>query len=83
MKKIIDFFKGVKQGMQNFGHAIGSIINTVSLTIVYFLGVGITSLFLKVMKKNFVHTKIDKLARTYWKDLNIGDEPSDDYFKQY
>ena len=51
---IKEFFIGFKIGMKNFGDNISIIINSVLLTIVYIIGVGITAFFARIKKKRFL-----------------------------
>ena len=52
MKLIFDSFKPFKEGMNDFGSTIAIIVNSISLSFVYFLGVGITSFVAKLISKN-------------------------------
>ena len=77
-----DFFKGFKKGMTGFGHNISVIVNSALLIIVYFVGVGITSIIAKLFNKKFLDMKIaDK--ETYWKDLNLKNKDIEEYHRQF
>lgn len=54
------FFKGFKKGMKDFGNNISLIINSILLTIVYLIGVGITSIIAKLSEKSFLDSKLSK-----------------------
>ncbi len=82
MKEVKQFFKGLRKGMQNFGHDIALIINTILLTFVYLIGVGLTSLFAKLFRKHFLETKLSK-KDSYWSDLNLKKKPMEDYYRQF
>jgi hypothetical protein len=75
------FFKGLKKGTSNFGHNIAIIINSILLTLVYFMGVGLTSIFAKLVKKRFLDTKHSE--RSYWSDLNLKKRPTEEYYRQF
>ena len=83
MKQVSEFFKGFKKGMKEFGHCISIIINTVLLSIVYIIGVGITSIIAKLAGKQFLELKLNKKAKTYWNNLNIKKRPIDEYYRQF
>lgn len=83
MKIIKKFFKGFKNGMENFGKNIAIIINSISLSIIYILGVGITSIVAKIFKKHFLNLKISKKEKTYWLELNLKKRPIEEYYKQF
>ena len=76
------FFKGIKEGVKEFGSNISVIVNSVLLGIVYLLGVGLTSIFSKIRKKHFLDMKISD-ATTYWKDLNLKKKKMEEYFRQF
>ncbi len=79
MKIIDDFMDGQKM----FGEDISRIVNTVLLTIVYILGVGLTSIVAKLAKKNFLDLKINKETESYWSELNLGKSPMQEYYRQF
>lgn len=83
MSKLKQFFKGFKKGMNKFGNGISIIINTVLLLVVYIIGVGLTSIFAKIMKKHFLERKISKDKETYWSDLNLKKQPMEKYYRQF
>lgn len=75
------FFKGIKEGNKFFAEAITTLINTVILTIVYILGIGITAMIAKIIGKNFLELNTNN--NTYWKDLNIEKKPKEHYYRQF
>ncbi len=82
-EEIKEFLMGIKEGQKNFGKNLAIIINSILLTIVYFLGIGLTSIFLKIFGKNFLETKIEISRESYWKELNLNKEPMNNYFRQF
>ncbi|MBI2653405.1 hypothetical protein HYX02_01200 [Candidatus Woesearchaeota archaeon] len=76
------FFSGFKKGMKNFGQNIALIVNSALLSIVYFIGVGFTSIISKIVRKHFLDTKLSKKA-TYWHDLNLKKKPIEEYYRQF
>ena len=81
MKGLKQFFRGFKKGMADFGYNIALIINTVLLTIVYLLGVGLTSIFAKALRKHFLEMKLSN--DSYWSDLNLKKKSMEGYYRQF
>ncbi len=78
-----NFFKGFKKGMSDFGQNITIIVNSILLTIVYIIGIGITSIIAKIFKKHFLDTKISKEKKSYWSELDLKKKPLDNYYRQF
>ncbi len=83
MSNVSSFFKGLKQGMILFGHTIAGIINAILLSIVYVMGVGVTSIIAKLCKKHFLELKPKKEVKTYWDNLDIKTKTKQDYLRQF
>ena len=77
------FLTGFKQGFQYFGHNISIIVNTILLSIVYLLAVGLTAIVAKITGKHFLELKINKNQNSYWSDLNLKKRPLKDYYRQF
>jgi len=71
------------EGVKRFGLNISIIINSVLLTIVYLVGVGVTCAFAKVANKHFLDTRRSKSARTYWVNLDLKKKPIEEYYRQF
>jgi len=82
MKELKQFFRGFKKGMANFGQGIAILINTILLTFVYLLGVGLTSILAKIFRKNFLELKLYK-KNTYWSELRLKRKPIQEYYRQF
>ena len=76
------FFNGFKKGMNNFGLLMTTLVNTLLLSIIYLLGVGITSLFAKLKGKNFLKLKKND-GDSYWQDLDLKKKDIKNYYKQF
>ena len=76
------FLKGFGEGFKEFSNLIVLAVNAVLLSIVYFIGVGLTSIFAKIVGKSFLDIKKTK-KETYWEDLNLKKEPIDKYYRQF
>jgi len=77
MRHIISF----KAGFEDFGHTISGLINTALLSIVYFLGVGPTSLTAKLVGKSFLKLLVQ--AESYWSNLDIDKKSMEHYHRQF
>lgn len=75
------FVKGFKNGFKNFGHNVTNIVNFALLLMVYFIGVGLTSLIAKLSKKKFL--ELNQKGKTYWKERNLGKQPLENYYRQF
>ena len=80
----VGFFAGFKAGFQSFGHSVTCVVNFVLLSIVYMFGVGPTAILSKLKRKKFLDMeKPDPNKATYYKDLNLGKEPKENYYRQF
>ena len=83
MNKLKDFLKGLKKGQKKFGENISIIINSILLSFVYFIGVGLTAITAKIVRKRFLDLEMDKICKTYWSELNIIKKPLKEYYRQF
>ena len=79
-KEIISKFK---EGQKMFGEDIATIINTVLLSFVYVVGVGVTSIFAMIFNKKFLDEKIEKEKLSYWIDYNLTIKNKEEYYRQF
>lgn len=77
------FLKSVGKGMKQFGEKITAVVNTVLLSVVYIVGVGLTSLAARAFRKHFLERKTSQKAPTYWTDLNIKKQEQKKYYRQF
>ena len=82
MREPRQFLTGFKKGIRSFGHNTALIINTLLLTLVYSLGVGITSIIAKIFGKHFLDMRLSKNP-TYWSALNLGKKPIKEHYRQF
>lgn len=75
--------EGIKQGADVFAKNITILINSLLLTIVYLIGVGLTTICAKIVRKSFLKTKVNKNTTTYWQDLNLKTESRENYQRQF
>ena len=77
-----EFFSGLKGGQKSFGETIGIIVNSLLLTMVYVIGIGLTSIIGKIVGKKFLGLKPEK-KETYWENLYLGKKKFGEYFRQF
>jgi uncharacterized membrane-anchored protein YhcB (DUF1043 family) len=77
------FFKDFFKGQKKFGEDISIIINTILLTIVYILGIGLTSIFAKIFGNHFLDMKLNKESESYWTELDLKKQSMEDHFRQF
>ena len=83
MSNLKVFWRGFKEGSKRFSHVITGIINFVLLFLVYFVGVGVTSIFDKIFRKHFLNIKLKKDTISYWGPLNLSKKPIEEYYRQF
>ena len=77
------FFRGFKKGMNNFNQIITTLVNSILLSFVYLIGVGLTSILAKIVRKSFLETKISDKQETYWSELNLKKKSLEEYYQQF
>jgi len=77
------FWKGFAEGSKEFSHTVVSIVNFILLSIVYFVGVGITSITSKIFGKHFLDTELNADLSTYWKKSSKKKKSIEDYYRQF
>ena len=75
-------FAAFKKGISKFGQNISTLVNFMLLSLVYLLGVGFTSILSKLLKKNFLDTKISN-KKTYWSKLDLKKESIEKHMRQF
>ncbi|MAE13466.1 hypothetical protein CMO92_02790 [Candidatus Woesearchaeota archaeon] len=83
MKTGKQFWKGFTSGMALFGHTISTLVNSILLTFVYVVGVGLSSLFVRISGKRLVQKRISKKAKSYWSNLSTKKRPLEEYYRQF
>jgi large-conductance mechanosensitive channel len=76
------FFSGFLKGFKDFGHIITNIVNFILLSIVYFVGIGPTSIVAKISGKHFLDLK-KKKTDSYYTKKDIKKEPIENYYRQF
>ena len=78
-----EFFNGLKEGPKAFGEDISIIINLIILSVVYIIGVGLTSIIAKILGKHFLELKIDKNKESYWMKFQFESRKKEEYYRQF
>ena len=74
---------GFKKGYKEFNQNIIAIVNSTLLSIVYLIGVGITSIISKIARKRFLDVSISKDKTSYWENLDLRKEAIEKYRRQF
>lgn len=81
------FAKSLFQLLQHIGKTVADnvikLFNIILLTVVYFLGIGITAITAKITKKHFLNLTFDKNATTYWIEKKNKTMKTSDYQRQF
>ena len=83
MKDLNLIFKGAKRGFTGFGDLISTLVNATLLLLVYLLGVGITSVIAKLVRKHFLEMETNPNLESYWVDLNLEEDKVDNFYRQF
>jgi len=81
MRKLKQFFNGFQKGIKGFSDNIITIINFLLLSIVYLVGVGLTSISAKIFGKHFLDMK--KKKDSYWHNLKLKNKDIEEYYKPF
>lgn len=80
-RKGVEAFQLLKRFVDKIIAVVGYIINGVSLTIVYVIGIGTISVTAKILGKHFLPIK--KEAATYWIDKEKKNPAKSKYYRQF
>ena len=83
MLKRHPFLRGFLSGFRHFGGIIVNIINTVLLTLVYFISVGPTALIYRWRGRRFFQVSPPPQQESYWSDLKVQTQPIEAYYRQF
>lgn len=82
MTATTNFFNGFKKGTTVFGEEIIRLVNSLLLTVVYLLGIGITSIVARLARKRFLDTTWKKKG-SYWSDKDTTAKEVKKYERQF
>ncbi len=69
-----NFLAGYKEGFLLFGKTLSNLIHIILLSLIYFIGVGLTSIICRLRGKKFLELKQDKNKISYWEDKEIDEK---------
>ena len=79
LKKVWDAIKTV---LEPISKAVSAIVNFVLLLIVYFIGIGIVSVFAKLFRKHFLELK-KQSKKTNWQEHKVTKQPLEQYYRTF
>ena len=74
-------FNSVKKILEPVGKVISAIVNFILLSVVYFIGIGLTSLIAKMFGKHFLELKPKKASN--WIEHKTAKEPIEKYYTMF
>ena len=83
MVRLKEFIKGFKKGQADFGECVSTLVNSILLSVVYFIGFGVTSTAGKLLKRSFLDLKQNKSYETYWEKSEIGKYSMEECLRQF
>lgn len=78
-KKIWNIIKSI---LEPIAKAISSVVNLVLLFIVYFIGIGIVSIIMKLFGKHFLELKKQNKSSN-WHEHNLTKQPLEQYYRTF
>ena len=79
IKKIWNFIKAV---LEPISKTISNIVNFVLLLLVYFIGIGIVSIFAKLFRKHFLELKKQN-KQSNWHEHKLTKQPLEQYYRTF
>jgi hypothetical protein len=76
-------FKEPLRGLSGFFRGTASFNNFLFLSIAYILGIGLTSLFIRKEDHGKKASTTAASDATYWRDLNLGKQDADAYYRPF
>ncbi len=83
MRCVWAFSEGFMEGFRGFGENMSALVNSILLSAVYLLGVGMTSLYMRLKGKKFLEMDKGKRGQSHWVELNLGGKGLDDHYKMF
>ena len=79
LKKILNTIKSI---LEPVAKTISSIVNFILLALVYFISIGLVSMFMKLFRRHFLDLEKQKKEST-WHEHNVAKQPLEDYYKSF
>ena len=81
MLKLTDFSKEVGKAIKEFSGFLNAVFNSLLLSIVYFIGIGVASVVAKIFRKKFLETRFSE--GSYWSELNLKKLSAEEHYRQF
>lgn len=78
-----NLFHVLWQSFKKFGEFIASIINFILLLPVYFIGVGLTKLFAKLLDAKILSMHQEQNTQSYWAEYSCKTEQKEKYKRMF
>ena len=75
-------FNAIKSILEAIAKAISSIVNFILLALVYFIGIGIVSISMKLFGKHFLELK-KKNSKSSWQEHKVEKQPLESYYRTF
>jgi len=72
----------IKSVLEPISKVMSSIVSFISLSIVYFLGIGIISIIMKIFGKHFLELKKQN-RKSNWRDHKLTKQPLESYYRTF
>ena len=79
LKRILD---SIKSFLEPVAKVISSIVNFILLALVYFLGICIVSIAMKLFGKHFLELK-KKNSSSNWQEHKVAKQPLENYYRTF
>ncbi len=83
MNRLQQFLKGFVKGFKSFGQNLGDLINMFILLFVYILGVGLSALLVRFLRKNLLDMAPSSKKMTYWVHLDLKQDGVESHYRQF
>ena len=77
------FFGKIFGAIKFFGEKVATAVNYILLTIVYVLGISVTWLIAKVLRKRFLELKPSRYKKSYWSDVEQVDYTKKENYRSF
>ncbi|MBI3034771.1 hypothetical protein HYY71_00465 [Candidatus Woesearchaeota archaeon] len=79
LKKILN---AIKYFIEPVAKTISSIVNFILLALVYFIGIGVVSISMKIFKRHFLELKKTN-RKSNWQEHRVTKQPLEKYYRTF
>lgn len=83
MIPIKSFLIGFRHGNKEFTSSLSTLISVILLSFIYFLGIGLTSILMKITGMDFIAKRPDLNTQSYWKTLDVSSKNINSYYRPF